>query len=260
MTNSDTLIALENAGYFTDNRWLVEGITMSVTKGEIVTLIGPNGGGKSTTVKLALGLLKQSKGQVFRHPKLKIGYMPQKLLIDWSMPLRVNRLMQMSEKASNKQIEAALDRVGVLHLKRQEAQALSGGEMQRVLLARAFLHKPDLLVLDEPVQGVDFKGEVLLYNLITEIRDETQCGILMISHDLHVVMASTDKVICLNGHICCQGSPLSLESSPDYARFKGTQFQNSHAVYTHSHNHQHGLDGKIIHDCDENKAKETGQK
>ena len=120
--------------------------------------------------------------------------------------------------------------------------------MQRVLLARAFLNKPELLVLDEPVQGVDFAGEELIYKLITEIRDETHCGVLMISHDLHIVMAATDRVVCLNGHICCQGTPKQLETSDDYRQFTGNILSSGLAVYTHEHDHNHGPNGCIIYD------------
>lgn len=253
--DSSSLISLKDAGYYSYNRWLVRHINLQVNKGEIVTLIGPNGGGKSTTVKMALGLLKITEGHISRQKNLSIGYMPQKLSINWTMPLQVQRLMQLTHKSSQKAIDEALDKVDALKLKKQDAQSLSGGEFQRVLLARAILNNPDLLVLDEPVQGVDFSGEKQLYNLITQIRDESKCGILMISHDLHVVMASTDMVICLNGHICCQGHPSSLEGSEDYASFMGMNVGKSHAVYTHSHDHDHGPDGCLIpHNQDNRKT------
>ncbi|MEK9934959.1 MAG: ATP-binding cassette domain-containing protein, partial [Rhodobiaceae bacterium] len=187
------LISLENAGIQRSERWLVRGVSMSVAPGEIVTLIGPNGSGKSTTAKMALGVLEADEGQVQRKPDLRVGY----------VPLSVNRFLRLTNRASRSQIEAALSATETGHLATAQMSRLSGGEFQRVLLARAILRSPDLLVLDEPVQGVDFNGEIALYKLIEDIRSRLDCGVLLISHDLHVVMSTTDRVICLNGHVCC---------------------------------------------------------
>jgi zinc transport system ATP-binding protein len=241
----EVLVDVAGAGVRRDGRWLVEGVDVTIRKGEIVTLIGPNGSGKSTTAKLVTGVLKPDAGTVSRKSGLRIGYVPQKLSIDWTMPLTVRRLMSLTGSYPKAEIDAALAATGVAHLANAEVQHLSGGEFQRALLARAMIRKPDLLVLDEPVQGVDFSGEVALYDLIGKIRDETGCGILLISHDLHVVMAATDTVICLNGHVCCRGTPESVARSPEYLSLFGARAANALAVYQHHHDHTHLPDGRV---------------
>ncbi len=240
-----TLVEVTGAGVRRDGRWLVEGIGLTIRRGEIVTLIGPNGSGKSTTAKLVTGVLKPDVGTVTRAEGLRIGYVPQKLTIDWTLPLTVRRMMTLTGKFGRDEVEAALERVGVAHLRDAEVQKLSGGEFQRALMARAMVRKPDLLVLDEPVQGVDFSGEVALYDLIGQLRDDTGCGILMISHDLHVVMAATDTVICLNGHVCCTGTPESVTQSPEYLNLFGARAASALAVYQHHHDHMHLPDGRV---------------
>jgi len=212
----NTLVRLENAGIFRANRWLVRHIDLEVRAGEIITLIGPNGSGKSTTAKIALRILKPDEGGIWQRPNLKIGYVPQKLTIDKTLPLNVARLMRLTAKLTLQEIESALDEVGMHHLISAPVATLSGGELQRVLLARAAAKKPDLLVLDEPLQGVDVAGETALYALISHYRDRLHCGILLISHDLHVVMATSDHVLCLNGSICCRGRPAEVATSDEY--------------------------------------------
>lgn len=244
---TQTLVTLENAGLNRGGRWLVRGIDLEVRRGEVVTLIGPNGAGKSTTAKIALGLEKPDEGTARRLGGLKIGYVPQKLSIDWTLPLTVTRFMSLTERVSPDAANAALDRVGIGHLAGSEVRHLSGGEFQRALLARAITRKPDLLVLDEPVQGVDFGGEIALYDLISEIRSTLGCGILMISHDLHVVMAGTDSVVCLNGHVCCQGHPRAVAESPEYKELFGGRAASALAVYEHAHDHTHLPDGSVRH-------------
>ncbi len=246
VTRHDVLVDVAQAGVQRDGRWLVEGVDLSIRRGEIVTMIGPNGSGKSTTAKLVTGVLKPSAGTVTRKTGLRIGYVPQKLAIDWTMPLTVERLMTLTGRYGRDEIRNALEATGVAHLAHAEVQHLSGGEFQRALLARAMIRKPDLLVLDEPVQGVDFSGEVALYDLIGHIRDETQCGILLISHDLHVVMAATDTVICLNGHVCCRGTPESVARSPEYLSLFGARAADALAVYQHHHDHTHLPDGRVL--------------
>ncbi len=242
------LVSLHGIGVQRAGRWLVRNVEFDVARGEIVTLIGPNGSGKSTTARTAVGAIRPDEGSVTRKPSLKIGYVPQKLTIDWTLPLSVNRLMTLTERRSTAEIEAALTSVGIPNLGKSDVQALSGGEFQRAMLARAMLRKPELLVLDEPVQGVDLAGEVALYDLIGRIRDETGCGILLISHDLHVVMAATDTVICLNGHVCCRGTPQSVAASPEYQHlFGGTRAARTLAVYRHDHDHTHLPDGRVQH-------------
>jgi zinc transport system ATP-binding protein len=242
----EIVVKLRGAGVRRGGRWLVEGIDLDVRRGEIVTLIGPNGSGKSTTAKLVTGVLNPDVGTVERARKLTIGYVPQKLSIDWTLPLTVRRLMTLTGSHGRGAVTSALEAVGIGHLAEAEVQHLSGGEFQRALLARAMIRRPDLLVLDEPVQGVDFSGEVALYELITRIRDETNCGILLISHDLHVVMAATDTVVCLNGHICCHGSPQSVARSPEYLELFGARAAAALAFYPHHHDHTHLPDGRVM--------------
>jgi len=243
----DTLVSLAGAGVRRSGRWLVRGIDLDVRRGEIVTLIGPNGSGKSTTAKTAIGVMKADEGTVRRKAGLRVGYVPQKLSIDWTLPLTVERLMKLTGPLPKSEIAEALEAVGIAHLAKAEVQHLSGGEFQRALLARVMARRPDLLVLDEPVQGVDFSGEVALYQLIRDIRDRTGCGILLISHDLHVVMADTDTVLCLNGHVCCRGTPEAVVANPEYLRLFGARAAETLAIYRHRHDHTHLADGRVLH-------------
>jgi zinc transport system ATP-binding protein len=243
--SSEIIAEMQGAGVRRDGRWLVEGVDLSIRRGEIVTLIGPNGSGKSTTAKLLTGVLKPDAGTVTRTGGLTVGYVPQKLAVDWTMPLSVKRMMTLTGRHAPAAVEAALDAVGIAHLADAEVQHLSGGEFQRALMARAMVRKPDLLVLDEPVQGVDFSGEVAIYELIKQIRDETNCGVLLISHDLHVVMAATDTVLCLNGHVCCRGNPESVARSPEYLQLFGARAATTLAIYQHHHDHTHLPDGRV---------------
>jgi len=244
--DNSSLITLNNAGIFRSGRWLVRGVSLSVEKGGILTLIGPNGSGKSTTAKMALGILRPDEGNAHRRQELKIRYVPQKISIDWTVPLKVRRLMSLTGRVSRKQADEAMSLTGTLHLANSEVRTLSGGEFQRVLLARAIAFKPDLLVLDEPVQGVDYKGEIEMYELIRNIRDDLQCGVLLISHDLHIVMAATDYVVCLNGHVCCFGTPKTVASSQEYKALFGSRTGSGLAIYEHHHDHQHLPDGSVL--------------
>lgn len=241
------LVALSGAGIYRAGRWLVRNVDLKVHPGEIVTLIGPNGSGKSTTAKVAIGLIKTDEGTAFQAARLSVGYVPQKLAIDRTLPLTVRRLMSITCQYPGAAIEHALDAVGIAALADAPVQHLSGGEFQRALLARAMIGKPQLLVLDEPVQGVDFSGEAALYDLIKQIRNDTGCGVLLISHDLHVVMSETDTVICLNGHVCCTGTPETVASSPEYIQLFGERAVESLAIYRHQHDHTHLPDGRVQH-------------
>ncbi|KAA5607163.1 metal ABC transporter ATP-binding protein [Roseospira marina] len=227
------LASARDLGIARNGRWLVQGIDLCVRRGEIVTLIGPNGSGKSTTAKAVIGLMKADAGSVWRTPGLRIGYVPQKLAMDRTLPLTVARLLTLTHRQPRAAVHAALEAVGIPHLANAQVHGLSGGEFQRALLARAMLRDPDLLVLDEPVQGVDVQGEAALYSLISQIRERTGCGILMISHDLHVVMAATDTVICLNGRVSCRGTPQAVISNPAYQRLFGRTGADMLAVYRH---------------------------
>lgn len=235
----EALVSLSNAGVCVSDKWLVRGVSLEVCRGEIVTLIGPNGSGKSTTAKMVLGVINPSEGTARCRRDIHVSYVPQKLAVDWTMPLTVNRFMVLSYTASKNEIQRALSSTGTEHLKNAQVRNLSGGEFQRVLLARAIINRPELLVLDEPVQGVDFNGEIALYRLIEEIRTELNCGIILISHDLHVVMSRTDRVICLNGHVCCSGSPEAVASAPEFRTLFGDRAANELAFYKHNHDHEH---------------------
>ena len=243
-SNNNLLVKLNNAGYQHNDKWLVKGVSLSVEKGKIVTLIGPNGSGKSTTAKIALGIYKKIDGQVEKYTN-KIGYVPQKISIDWTLPLRVHDFMLLTEDLDDESVNEALSLTGVVHLKDKNLGNLSGGEFQRVLLARAISKKPEFLVLDEPVQGVDFTGEIALYELIKKISDELNCGILLISHDLHTVMTATDHVVCLNGHVCCSGTPIDVAKNNEYKALFGEQASQILTRYEHKHDHVHNNDGEI---------------
>ena len=242
--NKKTLVKLENASVEKNKKILVKHISLEVKQGEIVTLIGPNGSGKTTTAKMALGINKNFEGSVQRYTN-HIGYVPQKIIIDWTLPVRVNDFMQLTSKINPEEVNEALSFTGVDHLKNKNLNELSGGEFQRVLIARAIARKPELLVLDEPVQGVDFKGEISLYELIRSISERTNCGILLISHDLHVVMSATDYVVCLNGHICCSGTPKKVANSDQYRELFGDRASTMLSIYEHNHDHSHSTDGTI---------------
>ena len=241
---NNSLVKLENVGVFANDKWLVKGVTFEINKGQIVTLIGPNGSGKTTAAKITLGLYKDIEGKVLKFTE-KVAYVPQKISIDWTLPIRVNDFMNLTNTLTNDEIKDALEITGTPHLINKDLKSLSGGEFQRILMARAIAKKPELLVLDEPVQGVDFNGEIALYNLIKSISDSLNCGILLISHDIHFVMSSTDHVICLNGHICCSGSPSSVAKNPAYIDLFGEHTASTLSLYKHHHDHSHGTDGRI---------------
>ena len=244
MSDKNILVELNKAGFKQNNKWLVEGVSLKVEKGKIVTLIGPNGSGKSTTAKIALGIYKDIEGSVEKYTN-KVGYVPQKISIDWTLPLRVHDFMTLTENINDDAINEALSLTGVMHLKNKNLGNLYGGEFQRVLLARAISKKPELLVLDEPVQGVDYTGEIALYELIKKISDILNCGILLISHDLHTVMAATDYVVCLNGHVCCSGTPIDVAKNNEYKTLFGEQASQILSIYEHKHDHEHSHEGDI---------------
>ena len=238
------LVKLNNAGVLNDNKWLVRGVSLEIFMGQIVTLIGPNGSGKTTTGKMVLNILKPTEGIVKVNTD-QIAYVPQKLNIDWAIPLRVIDFMKITSTLKESKIIDSLKMTGVDNLLNRDLISLSGGEFQRVMIARAIAKKPKLLILDEPVQGVDFNGEIKLYNLIRDISVSLKCGILLISHDIHFVMSSTDHVICLNGHICCSGTPSSVAKNPAYIKLFGEHTASTLSLYEHNHDHSHSSDGSI---------------
>ena len=217
-------------------------VDFQIRPGEIVTVVGPNGSGKSTLVRALLGHVTLSTGRVERLPGLRIGYVPQRVHIERAMPMTVRRFLSLPRRIGDARAAAALERTGVPGLERRQITALSGGQFQRVLLARALLSDPQLLVLDEPTQGLDQPGIVAFYKLIEEVRAETGAAVLMVSHDLLVVMRASDRVICLNGHICCEGTPQAVSAAPAYRAMFGADAQGTLALYQHHHDHDHDHD------------------
>lgn len=240
----EVLLSANNISYQRQGKQILNHINLALEQQQITTVIGPNGAGKSSLIKVLLGLEKANSGQVIRHPKLRLGYMPQKLQLDANLPITVARFLAFSG-ANTKDHQAILHKLNIAELEKSLLDRISGGELQRVLLARALLRKPNLLILDEPVQGVDVAGQDELYQLFSQLRDEYQCGILMVSHDLHLVMSATDQVICLNQHICCSGHPNSIKTDPAYLSLFGQQKPLT-SFYTHHHDHQHNLHGDIV--------------
>jgi zinc transport system ATP-binding protein len=244
---ADTLIEISGAYVTRGGRRILDNVDMALARRQIVTLVGPNGAGKSTLVKVALGLERLDRGTVSRQPNLKVSYQPQKLALDRAMPLSVRRFLTLTEAQSDTALEKILDEVGVPHLMDASVHGLSGGEWQRVMIARAVLRRPDLLVLDEPTQNVDVGGAVEIYQIIARLRSEIGCGVLIVSHDLNVVMAATDQVYCLNTHICCAGHPADVSRDKEFQRLFGPAAATL-AIYPHAHDHEHAPDGTVTHD------------
>jgi zinc transport system ATP-binding protein len=225
-------------------RVLISNIDLIVNAGEIVTVIGPNGAGKTTLIRAVLGLRAPTRGAVALRPKVSIGYVPQRMTLSPNLPLGVERFVALSGRADPARRNAVLDEVGIGALARSSIHDVSGGEFQRALLARALLRDPDLLVLDEPAQAVDLTGQAELYGLIERLRDERGCGVLMVSHDLHLVMSATDKVVCINQHLCCAGLPEAVSQHPEYVALFGADAARTLALYQHNHDHTHDLHGE----------------
>lgn len=247
-TPSTPLVELDKISLSFNQQPVLQEISFKLLPATITTLIGPNGAGKTTLVRVVLGLQNIDAGTLTRRSGLRIGYMPQKLAIDPTFPLTVERFLKTAARVPQSQLRQALKDVSAEHLLQQSIHQLSGGEMQRVLLARALLRKPELLVLDEPVQGVDINGQIALYELIATLRERYHCAVLMISHDLHLVMSATDQVICMNRHICCSGHPELVTNDPAYREMFGERAAQHLALYNHHHNHQHSLHGEIVKD------------
>ena len=228
----------------------VFGVSLDIEPAEIVTIVGPNGSGKSTLLRAMIGAATPAKGQITHQPDLRIGYVPQTLHVDTALPLTVRRFLSLPQRVSTAKARAALAKTGVEAIENKQLSALSGGQFQRVLLARAILHNPHLLVLDEPTQGLDQPASAAFYRLIETLRDDLGCAVLMVSHELHVVMSATDRVICLNGHICCEGTPDVVTAAPAYRELFGSGTGGALALYRHDHNHDHDHDHTHDHDHD----------
>jgi zinc transport system ATP-binding protein len=239
------LLTAHGLGYRVRGQLILDDVELELRRGEILTLIGPNGAGKTTLVRILLGLAKPGSGEIWQQSGLRFGYVPQRLYIERVLPLRVRDFLLLAGHFDQNRLCQALDEVGTRHLLDSQLQSVSGGELQRVLLARALLRQPDVMVLDEPAQGVDIIGQKALYQLIHDIRDRHNCGVLMVSHDLHLVMAATDRVVCLNTHVCCTGHPDTVSEHPEYLKIFGHAL-DGFAVYEHHHDHIHDANGNVV--------------
>ena len=242
----DALVAASGIDVVLGGRPVLSDVDITVREGEIVTLIGPNGAGKTTLVRVMLGLVAPTRGRVRRRPGLRVGYVPQRLNVDPVLPLTARRFLSLGPRVRRDGRRRALELTAADKLLDRPFHGLSGGELRRVLLARALLREPDLLVLDEPAQGVDLTGQAELYDLIAGIRAERGCGILLISHDLHLVMRATDRVVCLNRHVCCAGLPGVVSRHPEYLALFGPRVAQGLAVYAHHHDHRHDAAGNVV--------------
>lgn len=259
MTPPDALIRAEGVSVaYGQAQPVLRGIDFAIRPGEIVTVVGPNGSGKSTFLRAVLGMIAPTRGRVWRAPGLQVGYVPQKLHLDPNLPLTVARFLRLLKPLHEREVASLLERVGVPGLGGQAMGTLSGGQFQRVLLAQALAGQPRILVLDEPTQGLDQPGIAAFYRLIEDVRHALGCAVLSVSHDLHVVMSASDRVICLNGHICCEGTPRVVSNAPEYRALFGLGTQGALALYQHHHDHDHGLNSEKGHIHDHAHSQEDG--
>lgn len=255
--NHDTLIEAFGLSVRLGGRLVLDNVDLRVSRGEIVTLVGLNGSGKSTLVRTVLGLVTPDAGRIARAPGLRIGFSPQHVDRDPTLPITVARFLTLGTHAPRSRLQTLLDEVGASPIIDSPLAELSGGELHRVILARALLREPDLLVLDEPLAGVDVLSQAELYRLIADVRDRYHCGVLLVSHELHVVMAATDTVVCLNHHVCCTGHPRSVAQDPQFVSLFGKHVAETLAVYTHHHDHRHDVAGEPV-PVDEAKRSSVG--
>ncbi len=239
-----TLVATENVDIRHGATLVLRNVNLAIERGEIVTIVGPNGSGKSTLLRALIGAVAPSRGVITHAPGLRIGYVPQKLHIDPTLPITARRFLSLSRRHAPARVDMALEQAGLPDLHDRQMVDLSGGQFQRVLLARALLEDPDLLILDEATQGLDQPGSAAFYRRIEEVRRDIGCAVLMVSHELHVVMSASDRVICLNGHICCEGKPEVVADAPEYRAIFGSGTGGALALYRHDHDHHHD------HACD----------
>lgn len=246
-----SLITVENLSVSYGANTVLHDVSLDVEPGEIVTIVGPNGSGKTSLLKAIIGAAKPALGQVTLKPGLRIGYVPQKLHIDATLPITVERFMGLTHRVSRQDCVSALEIAGVPDLLKRQMSELSGGQFQRVLLARALINRPEILLLDEATQGLDQPGSAAFYQQIEDVRRSTGCAVLMISHELHVVMSASDRVVCLNGHVCCVGTPAVVASAPEYRALFGTGTGGALALYRHDHDHDHDHDHPHSHEAAE---------
>lgn len=244
------LISTENLSVHYGAKTVLQDVSLSVGPGEIVTIVGPNGSGKTSLLRALIGAVQPVSGRVTHRPGLRIGYVPQKLHIDPTLPMTVERFLRLPGRVPRSACAEALRTAEVPDLTQRQMSGLSGGQFQRVLLARALINKPDLLLLDEATQGLDQPGSAAFYRRVAEVRETTGCAVLMISHELHVVMSASDRVICLNGHVCCEGAPEIVSSAPEYRALFGTGTGGALALYRHEHDHAHDENCGHDHDHD----------
>ncbi len=237
-----SLITTQDLALHYGGKLVLRDVNFALDRGEIVTIVGPNGSGKSSLLRALVGALKPASGTVTRAANLRLGYVPQRLQIDATLPMTVTRFLNLPHRQKAATIDAALTRAGVADLATRQMATLSGGQFQRVLLARALLNDPDVLILDEATQGLDQAGAAAFYRRIEEVRATLGCAVLMVSHDLHVVMAASDRVLCLNGHVCCEGTPQVVADAPEYRALFGSGTGGTLALYRHEHDHDHAHD------------------
>lgn len=233
------LISLNSVTLGYDGKIVLRDIDLTVKRGEIITIVGPNGSGKTSMMRALIGALVPTTGSIVRSRALRLGYVPQKLNIDHSFPITLRRFLSVPKRINPEQVTEAASLVGMGDFLDQQIATLSGGQFQRALLARAIIDAPDLLLLDEPTQGLDQNGSARFYQLIAGLKEKLDCAIVLVSHDLHVVMSASDRVICLNGHICCEGTPSVVSSAPEYRALFGSGTQGALAIYQHQHDHVH---------------------
>ena len=246
-----SLITVDNLSVRYGANTVLHDVSLSVEPGEIVTIVGPNGSGKTSMLKAIIGAIEPAAGQVKLQQGLRIGYVPQRLHIDATLPITVERFMRLTGRVTRQDCASALEAAGVPDLLKRQMSQLSGGQFQRVLLAQALINRPDILLLDEATQGLDQPGSAAFYRQIEEVRRDTGCAVLMISHELHVVMSASDRVICLNGHVCCEGTPAIVASAPEYRALFGTGTGGALALYRHDHDHGHDHDHPHSHEAAE---------